>query len=177
VDGVEVSGLDDDARAALRNERLGFVFQGFHLLPRTTALENVTLPMLYDRRARFADPAARARAALERVGLGERLDHTPERLSGGQQQRVAIARALVMEPAVLLADEPTGNLDSENTLAILALLQEVHRAGATLLVVTHEDEVAACCTRAVVLRDGRIAEDRAVEPVDAAALLAARGRP
>jgi putative ABC transport system ATP-binding protein len=175
IDGAEVAGLDDDARSALRNERLGFVFQGFHLLPRTTALENVMLPMLYDRAGRFADPAARARAALERVGLGARLGHTPEQLSGGQQQRVAIARALVMEPAVLLADEPTGNLDSENTLAILALLQGVHREGATLVVVTHEDEVAACCTRAVVLRDGRVAEDRAVRPVDAAALLAARG--
>ena len=175
IDGAEVAGLDDDARSALRNERLGFVFQGFHLLPRTTALENVMLPMLYDRAGRFADPAARARAALERVGLGARLGHTPEQLSGGQQQRVAIARALVMEPAVLLADEPTGNLDSENTLAILALLQGVHREGATLVVVTHEDEVAACCTRAVVLRDVRVAEDRAVRPVDAAALLAARG--
>lgn len=163
LDGERVDQLDDDARADLRNARLGFVFQGFNLLPRTTALENVVLPMLYDRQARFSDPVGRARAALERVGLGDRLLHHPSQLSGGQQQRVAIARAIVTEPSLLLADEPTGNLDSRTTLEVMALLQELNAAGTTLVIVTHEDEVAAYCKRAITLRDGRIARDVALE--------------
>jgi putative ABC transport system ATP-binding protein len=163
LDGVSVGDLDDDALADVRNERLGFVFQGFNLLPRTTALDNVILPMLYDRHNRFTDPTARARAALERVGLGHRLDHEPNQLSGGQQQRVAVARALVTEPSLLLADEPTGNLDSHTTAEVMALFQEVNAAGHTLVVVTHESEVAGYCTRAVVLRDGLIVEDHPVD--------------
>jgi len=170
--GVAVEGLDDDALADIRNQRLGFVFQGFNLLHRTSALENVMLPMLYDRRGRFPDPEARAKSGLERVGLGARLHYAPNELSGGQQQRVAVARALVTEPAVLLADEPTGNLDSHTTLGIMALFQDLHHDGMTQLIVTHEDEVASYCTRAITLRDGRIVSDRAVTPGDAAADLA-----
>lgn len=163
LDGVPVEGRTDDALADLRNQRLGFVFQGFNLLARTSAVENVELPLLYDRRGRFPDPRARARAALERVGLGGRLQHHPDALSGGQQQRVAIARALVTEPAVLLADEPTGNLDSRTSLEIMALFQGLNEQGITLLIVTHEDEVAACCRRKVVMLDGRIVSDHPVD--------------
>ncbi len=159
LDGVPVHELDDDQRADLRNQKLGFVFQGFNLLARTTALENVILPMLYDRQGRFPDPEVRARAALERVGLGERLDHHPNALSGGQQQRVAIARALVTDPTLLLADEPTGNLDTQTTMEVMALFRELNEQGMTVLIVTHEDEVAAFCRRKVVLRDGRIEKD------------------
>ena len=157
--GVAVGGLDDDALADIRGERLGFVFQGFNLLPRTTAVENVALPMLYDRQGRFADPTARAVAALQRVGLGDRLNHQPNELSGGQQQRVAIARAIVTEPRLLLADEPTGNLDSRTTVEIMALFQALNDDGVTLMIVTHEDEVAAFCKRAVTLKDGQIVRD------------------
>lgn len=163
LDGVPVEGRSDDALADLRNQRLGFIFQGFNLLARTSAVENVELPLLYDRRGRFPDPRARARAALERVGLAGRLQHHPDALSGGQQQRVAIARALVTEPSVLLADEPTGNLDSRTSLEIMALFQGLNDQGITLLIVTHEDEVAACCRRKVVMLDGRIVSDQPVE--------------
>ena len=163
LDGIAVEDLDDDTLAELRNVRLGFVFQGFNLLPRTSALENVMLPMLYDRRGRFPDPAAQARAALERVGLASRLEHHPNQLSGGQQQRVAIARAIVTHPSLLLADEPTGNLDTHTTVDIMALFQELNDEGMTLIIVTHEDSVARYCTRAIVLRDGRIVEDRPVQ--------------
>jgi putative ABC transport system ATP-binding protein len=159
LDGVPVESLDDDALADVRNVRLGFVFQGFNLLPRTSALEQVMLPMFYDRAGRFPNPEARARAALERVGLGNRLDHYPNQLSGGQQQRVAVARALVTEPALLLADEPTGNLDTATTREVMALFAELNRAGMTMLIVTHEDEVAAWCSRSVQLRDGRVVSD------------------
>jgi putative ABC transport system ATP-binding protein len=172
LDGMAVEQLDDNALAEVRNSRLGFVFQGFNLLPRASALEQVMLPMWYDRRRRFGDPEARARSALERVGLGARLDHHPNQLSGGQQQRVAVARAIVTEPALLLADEPTGNLDSHTTVEIMALFQELHAQGMTMLVVTHEDDVAAWCERAVVLRDGHIVSDRAVPRRSAAADLA-----
>ena len=161
LDGLAVEALDDDALADVRNQKLGFVFQGFNLLPRATALENVTLPMLYDRRRRFADPVGRAREALAQVGLQDRLSHLPNQLSGGQQQRVAVARALVTEPALLLADEPTGNLDTATTLEVMTLFRSLHERGVTQIIVTHEDEVAAWCTRKVVLRDGRIVEDRA----------------
>ena len=167
LDGAPVDALDDDALADLRNQKIGFVFQGFHLLARTSAVDNVALPLLYDRKGRFPQPLARAREALVRVGLGHRLDHPPEALSGGQQQRVAIARALVTAPSLLLADEPTGNLDTATTYEILALFQELHRDGLTLLMVTHEDEVAACCSRAVTLRDGAIVADHPVAAVDA----------
>jgi len=174
LDGVEVSGLSRDERADIRNQKLGFVFQGFNLLARTDAVDNVMLPLLYDRTGRIANPRARAIQSLERVGLGDRLDHVPSQLSGGQQQRVAIARALVTDPAVVFADEPTGNLDTRTTTDVMALFQELNDAGITILVVTHEPEVALYTRRIVELRDGRIIRD---EPVanrhDARADLAA----
>ncbi len=163
LDGRAVHQLDDDARAELRSDKLGFVFQGFNLLPRTTALENVVLPMLYDRRRRFTDPVARAREALAQVGLADREDHQPNQLSGGQQQRVAIARAIVTDPALLLADEPTGNLDTHTTFEVMALFQALNDRGITLVIVTHEDEVAAYCKRAITLRDGLVESDRPVQ--------------
>ncbi len=157
LDGLDASDLDRDARAAVRSERLGFVFQDFHLLPRTTAVENVELPLLYGR----TPPAEQHRLAIEalaRVGLGDRAEHTPRELSGGQQQRVAIARALVTEPALLLADEPTGNLDSETGADVLALLDELHGKGLTIVLVTHDPEVGARADRIVRMRDGRVVE-------------------
>ena len=163
LNGQAVQTLDDDALADVRNRDLGFVFQGFNLLARTSALDNVLLPLLYDRTGRVPDPAARAARMLTRVGLGDRLDHEPQQLSGGQQQRVAVARALVNAPSLVLADEPTGNLDSHTTMDILGLFQELNDEGTTLVIVTHEDEVAACCKRAITLRDGQIVEDRPVE--------------
>jgi putative ABC transport system ATP-binding protein len=155
LDGVEVSALDDDAASDLRNRRIGFVFQAFQLLPRLDVLENVLLPRRY---AREPDPEApaRARALLSRMGLGERIHHTPAQLSGGQMQRAAIARALLMRPALLLADEPTGNLDSKSAADVLALFDELHRDGQTIVLVTHDPEVAARAERTVHLRDGRI---------------------
>jgi putative ABC transport system ATP-binding protein len=154
--------MDRNELADVRNRKIGFVFQGFNLLPRTSALENVELPMLYDRAGRFRDVRAHAVAALERVGLGDRMDHEPSELSGGQQQRVAIARALVTEPAILLADEPTGNLDSRTTVDVMRTLRALNDAGTTLLIVTHEHDVAEWASRVVELRDGRIVRD---EPV------------
>jgi putative ABC transport system ATP-binding protein len=162
LNGKAVQTLDDDALADVRNRDLGFVFQGFNLLARTSALDNVLLPLLYDRTGRVPDAAGRAAQMLTRVGLGDRLDHEPHQLSGGQQQRVAVARALVNAPSLVLADEPTGNLDSHTTMDILGLFQELNDEGTTLVIVTHEDEVAACCKRAITLRDGQIVEDRAV---------------
>ncbi len=159
LDGVKVNGLSKNALADLRNQKLGFVFQGFNLLARTSALENVELPMLYDRSGRKRDTRALAAKSLERVGLGTRFDHHPSELSGGQQQRVAIARALVTEPTVLLADEPTGNLDSRTSLEIMALFQELNEQGITILVVTHEPDVACYAKRMVEVRDGRILRD------------------
>ncbi|HVY79459.1 MAG TPA: ABC transporter ATP-binding protein [Steroidobacteraceae bacterium] len=159
LDGVRVNGLSKNELADLRNQKLGFVFQGFNLLARTSALENVELPMLYDRSGRRRDTRALARKSLERVGLGERLDHHPSELSGGQQQRVAIARALVTEPTVLLADEPTGNLDSRTSIEIMALFQELNEQGITILVVTHEPDIACYARRIVEVRDGRILRD------------------
>ena len=174
LDGTPVASLDRNRLADLRNEKIGFVFQGFNLLPRTTALENVELPLLYDRRQRIRQPQQSAVAALTRVGLGDRLHHHPNQLSGGQQQRVAIARALVNQPAIVLADEPTGNLDSHTTLEVLALFQQLNREGLTLVLVTHEAEVARYASRLVELRDGRVRRDEAVRaPRDAAADLAA----
>lgn len=159
LDGVRVNGLSKNELADLRNRKLGFVFQGFNLLARTSALENVELPMLYDRSGRRRDTRALAQQSLERVGLGDRMDHHPSELSGGQQQRVAIARALVTEPTVLLADEPTGNLDSRTSVEIMALFQELNEQGITILIVTHEPDVACYAKRIVEVRDGHILRD------------------
>ncbi len=163
LDGVRVDGLSSNALADLRNQKLGFVFQGFNLLARTTALDNVELPLLYDRSHRWGNTRALASEALRRVGLGERLDHVPSELSGGQQQRVAIARALVTEPTLLLADEPTGNLDSHMTVEVMALFQELNDQGITILIVTHEPAVAKYAKRIVEVRDGHIIRDHPVE--------------
>lgn len=163
LDGVAVNGMNRNQLADLRNQKLGFVFQGFNLLARTTAIDNVELPMLYDRASRWTETRAAAAAALTRVGLGARMDHEPSELSGGQQQRVAIARALVTQPTLLLADEPTGNLDSRTTVEVMALFQELNDQGITILIVTHEPEVAQYAKRIVEMRDGRIIRDHAVE--------------
>lgn len=162
LDGVRVDGLSRNALADLRNEKLGFVFQGFNLLARTSALENVELPLLYDRSHRWTDPGAIALAALTRVGLGDRQHHNPSELSGGQQQRVAIARALVTQPTLLLADEPTGNLDSHMTVEVMVLFQELNDQGITLIIVTHEAEVSKYARRIIEMRDGRIIHDHPV---------------
>jgi putative ABC transport system ATP-binding protein len=162
LDGVRVDGLGKNELAAIRNQKLGFVFQGFNLLARTSAVENVELPMLYDRSGRKRDTRALAVAALERVGLGSRLDHQPSELSGGEQQRVAIARALVTEPALVLADEPTGNLDTHTTIEVMALFQQLNEQGITIVLVTHEPDVAVYVTRIVQLRDGQICRDAPV---------------
>ena len=159
LDGVHVNGLNKNQLADLRNQKLGFVFQGFNLLARTSALENVELPLLYDRSGKKRDTRALAQRSLGRVGLGERVDHHPSELSGGQQQRVAIARALVTTPTVLLADEPTGNLDSRTSVEIMALFQELNEEGVTILIVTHEPDVACYAKRLVEVRDGRILRD------------------
>jgi putative ABC transport system ATP-binding protein len=162
LDGTRVDGLSKNQLADLRNQKLGFVFQGFNLLARTSALENVELPLLYDRSGKKRDTKALAAAALERVGLGDRLDHQPSELSGGQQQRVAIARALVTHPTLLLADEPTGNLDSRMTIEVMALFRELNDQGITIVLVTHEPDVAQYGKRIVVVRDGRIVRDTPV---------------
>ena len=163
LDGVRVDGLSKNELADLRNQKLGFVFQGFNLLARTSAIENVELPLLYDRQNRWKNTRAAAAEALTRVGLGERMDHQPSALSGGQQQRVAIARALVTHPTLLLADEPTGNLDSRTTISVMALLQELNDQGVTVVVVTHEPEVSQYAKRIVELRDGRVLRDHPVD--------------
>jgi putative ABC transport system ATP-binding protein len=169
LDGIRVDGMSRNDLADLRNEKLGFVFQGFNLLARTSAVENVELPLLYDRKNRWKNPRALAVDALTRVGLGARLDHEPSELSGGQQQRVAIARALVTQPALLLADEPTGNLDSRTSVEVMALFQELNEQGMTVIVVTHEPDIAQYAHRVVEIRDGRIVRDQTVaEPRRAA---------
>jgi putative ABC transport system ATP-binding protein len=162
LDGVRVDELSKNQLADVRNAKIGFVFQGFNLLARTSALGNVELPLLYDRSGRRLDTRRRAAEALARVGLGDRVDHQPSELSGGQQQRVAIARALVTAPALLLADEPTGNLDSRTSVEILALVQELNEAGLTVVLVTHERDIARYTRRVVELRDGRVVRDEAV---------------
>jgi putative ABC transport system ATP-binding protein len=154
--GTPVADLDDDALARLRSRSIGFVFQSYNLLPRTSALDNVSTPLLYQDVSR-RERVARATAALERLGLGDRLDHEPSELSGGQQQRVAIARALVTDPAMLLADEPTGNLDTAAGRDVLELLLELNAAGRTVVLITHDPEVAKAASRQVHLLDGRIA--------------------
>ncbi|MFP1643295.1 ABC transporter ATP-binding protein [Pontitalea aquivivens] len=162
--GVEVAGLSRDQRAVLRREYLGFVFQGFNLLARTSALENVELPLIYKGLGR-AERAAQARAALDKVGLGGREGHDPSQLSGGQQQRVAIARALVGNPMLILADEPTGNLDTQRSHEIMDLLTRLNRdEGITIVMVTHEEDMAAFARRLVVFVDGRLARDEPVAP-------------
>jgi putative ABC transport system ATP-binding protein len=163
LDGVRVEGLSKNELADIRNQKLGFVFQGFNLLARTSALDNVELPLLYDRTGTKKNTSELAKRALERVGLGERLEHQPSELSGGQQQRVAIARALVTEPRLLLADEPTGNLDSRTSVEVMALFQELNAQGITILIVTHEPDVAQYATRIVEVRDGRIRRDHPVD--------------
>jgi putative ABC transport system ATP-binding protein len=174
LDGQRVDTLSRNELADVRNQKIGFVFQSLNLLPRTSALENVELPLLYDRSGRSLDARREAERALQRVGLADRMEHDPSELSGGQQQRVAIARALVTRPSLVLADEPTGNLDSRTSLEIMALLQNLNSRGATILVVTHEADIAGCARRIIELRDGRVIRDEPVpEPRDALAALAA----
>jgi putative ABC transport system ATP-binding protein len=162
LNGTGVSELDKSALAAIRNRELGFVFQGFNLLARTTALENVELPTLYARLDKN-QRTARAERALKMVGLGDRTDHFPSQLSGGQQQRVAIARALVNQPSILLADEPTGNLDSRTSVEIMEIFQDLNERGLTIVLVTHELDIANFAQRIVVFRDGKLRRDDAVQ--------------
>jgi len=162
LDGVRVDGMSKNQLADIRNAKIGFVFQGFNLLARTTALDNVELPLLYDRSGKKLDTKAMSREALERVGLGDRTHHEPSELSGGQQQRVAIARALVTQPALVLADEPTGNLDTRTSVEVLSVFQELNQQGITIVLVTHEHDIAQYCRRVVELRDGHVVRDTAI---------------
>ncbi len=162
LDDVRVDKLSRNELADIRNTKIGFVFQGFNLLARTSATANVELPLLYDRSGKKINSKERAARALEKVGLGERLDHEPSELSGGQQQRVAIARALVTDPAIILADEPTGNLDSRTSVEVLALFQELNDQGITIILVTHEEDISQYAKRIVELRDGLIIRDEVI---------------
>jgi putative ABC transport system ATP-binding protein len=162
LEGQNVSDMNEAELSRVRNREIGFVFQSFNLLPRASALKNVQQPMVY-RRMRRGEREAMAARALQRVGMGDRMDHLPNELSGGQRQRVAISRALVGEPAILLADEPTGNLDSRTTREIMQLFDELHEEGQTIIMVTHEPDVAAHCNRVIRLEDGKVAEDRQQE--------------
>ncbi len=159
LNGRDVSELNPNEFAEVRNTRIGFVFQVFNLLPRTTALDNVELPLLYDRTRRIEDPRAEAVAALERVGLRDRITHEPNQLSGGERQRVAIARALVNRPSIILADEPTGNLDSVMSLEIMELFGELNAQGITIIIVTHEHDIAEVTRRIIEMKDGAIIRD------------------
>jgi putative ABC transport system ATP-binding protein len=163
LDGVNTSSLSKNDYAKIRNQKIGFVFQGFNLLSRTTALENVELPLMYDRYERIKDPAKKAIEVLERVGLADRIHHIPNQLSGGQQQRVAIARALVNEPSLILADEPTGNLDSKMSVEVFSLFQKLNDEGITIVLVTHERDFAKFAKRIVELKDGRIIRDSIIK--------------
>ena len=158
LNGRDTSDMDDNELAQVRNREIGFIFQSFHLLPRLSVLQNVMQPLVYRGMPR-AERQARATRALARVGLADRMGHRPNQLSGGQRQRVAVARALVGEPSILLADEPTGNLDSKTSAEIMALFDELHAAGHTVVVVTHEPDIAAHCKRTIRVSDGRIVED------------------
>jgi putative ABC transport system ATP-binding protein len=172
LNGEDVASLSSGRLARIRNETLGFVFQSFHLLPRTSALENVELPLLYcEQELSWKEIHSRSREALRSVGLQDRENHTPSELSGGQKQRVAIARALVNRPRILLADEPTGNLDTRTGLEIIEIIQNLNRDGLTVLVVTHEPDIARFATRTITLRDGRIVSDRRTEPLSASRAL------
>jgi putative ABC transport system ATP-binding protein len=165
LDGIDVSGLDRNQLADIRNLKIGFVFQGFNLLARTTARENVELPMLYGRnRFTTRDLHERAMHCLELVGLGKRSEHLPSQLSGGQQQRVAIARALINNPQVILADEPTGNLDSKTAVEVMGIFQKLNEQGITIIMVTHELDIARFCRRNLIMRDGRLVSDVLVSP-------------
>jgi putative ABC transport system ATP-binding protein len=169
LNGQDVSSLNDDQLADIRNKYIGFVFQTFNLLPRTSAIKNVELPLMY---AGVKNRAERAKQALEEVGLGQRVHHKPNELSGGQQQRVAIARAIVNNPVLILGDEPTGNLDSRTAEEIMALFQDMNRKGKTVVIVTHEEDIARHCKRIIRFKDGRILQDAPVEdPVDARDIL------
>ena len=159
LNGQDVSRLADDALADIRNREIGFVFQTFNLLPRYTALENVALPMVYAGMGK-AERLARAQEVLDQVGLGDRMDHRPNELSGGQRQRVAVGRALVMRPSIILADEPTGNLDTATSQEVMELFGDIQKAGNTVILVTHEEDIAAYAHRTVRLRDGRVESDR-----------------
>ena len=164
LDGVDIAMLSRDNLADLRNEKIGFVFQGFNLLARTSALENIELPLLYARpHIRAREQRERSLRALELVGLAARADHHPNQLSGGQQQRIAIARALVNQPKLLLADEPTGNLDTRTSIEIMGIFQRLNREGMTIMMVTHELDIARFCLRQVIMRDGRIVSDQPVK--------------
>lgn len=158
LNGTDVSNLTDDQLAEIRNKEIGFVFQTFNLLPRTTALENVALPMIYAGASK-SDRTERAKQVLTDVGLSDRMEHRPNQLSGGQRQRVAIGRALVNKPSIILADEPTGNLDSKTSLEIMNLFHEIHKAGNTVILVTHEEEIAENAHRIIRLRDGMVESD------------------
>jgi putative ABC transport system ATP-binding protein len=167
LNGTDVSSLNDNELADIRNKEIGFVFQTFNLLPRSTALENVSLPLVY---AGLGKEARRARAeeVLQQVGLSDRMDHRPNQLSGGQRQRVAVARALVNKPSIILADEPTGNLDSKTSVEIMRLLDDIHELGNTIILVTHEEDIAQHARRIIRLRDGVIESDEANKPLTTA---------
>ena len=166
LDGIDVSRLDRDELAEVRNAKIGFVFQSFNLLARTSAIENVELPLIYgDEALTTRERHARAREALSRVGLGGRESHYPSQLSGGQQQRVAIARALIHDPAIILADEPTGNLDSQTSVEIMALFQELNDSGKTIVLITHEHDISSHAKRAVHMLDGNITLDERIEQI------------
>ena len=163
MDGINVATMSDDELAHIRNKKIGFVFQTFNLLPKSTSLRNVELPLIYNGMIKAQDRKGLATKAMERVGLGDRVNHKPNELSGGQRQRVAVARALVNDPAIILADEPTGNLDSKTGEEIMALFDDLHQQGNTIILVTHEEDIAAHAHRVIRLLDGRIAADQATQ--------------
>ncbi|MGN1256191.1 MAG: ABC transporter ATP-binding protein, partial [Bacteroidaceae bacterium] len=178
LDGVYVRTMKRSERAVLRNRKIGFIFQNYNLLPKTTAVENVELPLMYNKRFNSRQRREAAIEALKAVGLGDRLDHKSNQMSGGQMQRVAIARALVNNPAVILADEATGNLDTRTSFEILVLFQQLHRQGRTIIFVTHNPEIAQYSSRNITLRDGKIREDKVNTDIqDASAALAALPKP
>ncbi|MBD3661955.1 MAG: ABC transporter ATP-binding protein [Arenibacter algicola] len=169
IDGLKVKDLDKNALATIRNEKIGFIFQSYNLLARTSALENVELPLLYNSKVSTEERRERAIKALEKVGLADRMQHTPSQLSGGQQQRVAIARSLVNNPVMILADEATGNLDTRTSYEIMSLFQELNKQGITITFVTHEPDIAAFSNRTIVLKDGNIIKDNRNEKIQSAA--------